>query len=183
MFLFFWRVLPAFRVNSAKSLNNPEFSYPDGLFWSIVGLTSGQSEKRGARANKIEKSACFNFEVFRSEQRPPRRPWNRLRAQLVFGECGLFTTQNNWSRSIHYLASSLVLARPWPAALSPTYPHLSFSVFDVSTARRLSCPRPVLVLLWTSLLGKKTRRLCAGPVPLCAQLVWCGVYDVRNRRF
>jgi len=55
-------MLAYFRVNSAKSLNKPDFFYLGDLFGSIVGLTSGYPEKkrRSGRESK-PKIGEFSF--------------------------------------------------------------------------------------------------------------------------
>jgi len=63
-------VLAFFRVNPAKSFNQPNFFNPGRLFLSIVGSTTGEPGETGrGGAKKIEKSASFLFEVSRSQRR------------------------------------------------------------------------------------------------------------------
>jgi len=55
-FLFTRRVLAFFRVNPAKSFNQPNFLNPGRLFLSIVGSSSGQpGETRTGGRKKNEK--------------------------------------------------------------------------------------------------------------------------------
>ena len=62
---------PFFRVNPANSVNQPDFFYPECLFWSINGSTSGEPGEtgRGGGAKKIITSASFLFEVSCSQRR------------------------------------------------------------------------------------------------------------------
>jgi len=52
-----------FRVNPAKSFNQPDFFYPERLFWSIIGSNSGEPGEtgRGGGAKKIKKIGEFPF--------------------------------------------------------------------------------------------------------------------------
>jgi len=63
IFLFTRRVLAFFRVTPAKSFNQPDFFYPECLFWSIIGSNSGESGKigRGGR-EKNQKIGEFSFQ-------------------------------------------------------------------------------------------------------------------------
>jgi len=63
IFLFTRRVLAFFRVNPAKGFNQPDFFYPERLFWSIVGSTSGKPGEtgRGGGAKKIKKNRLVFF--------------------------------------------------------------------------------------------------------------------------
>jgi len=55
IFLFTRRVLAFFRVNPAKSFNQPDFFYPGRLFLSIVGSTSGEPGETGRGGGKKKK--------------------------------------------------------------------------------------------------------------------------------
>jgi len=70
IFLFTRRVLAFFRVNPAKSFDQPNLFYPERLFLSIIGSASGEPGEtgRGGR-KKIKKSASFLFEVSCSQRR------------------------------------------------------------------------------------------------------------------
>jgi len=70
IFLFTRRVLAFFRVNPAKSFNQPNFLNLGRLFISIVVSSSGKPGETGrGDANKIEKSVSFLFEVSCSQRR------------------------------------------------------------------------------------------------------------------
>jgi len=63
IFLFTRRVLAFFRVNPAKCYNQPDFFYPERLFWSIIGSTSGEPGETGrGGAKKIKKIGEFSFQ-------------------------------------------------------------------------------------------------------------------------
>ena len=56
IFRFTRRVLAFFRVNPAKSFNQPDFVYPQRLFLSIVGSTSGKPGETGRGGGRAKKS-------------------------------------------------------------------------------------------------------------------------------
>jgi len=59
-----------FRVNPAKSFNQPDYFYPERLFPSIIGSTSGEPGETGRGGRKQnQKSASFLFEVSCSQRR------------------------------------------------------------------------------------------------------------------
>ena len=62
IFLFTRRVLAFFRVNPANSFKQPDF-FPARLFWSIVGLTSGEPREtgRGGGARKQSTHRRFSY--------------------------------------------------------------------------------------------------------------------------
>jgi len=62
IFLITRRVLAFFRVNPAKSFNQPNFFYPERLFLSIVGLTTGKPGETGSGGcNNNQKIGEFSF--------------------------------------------------------------------------------------------------------------------------
>jgi len=62
IFLFTRRVLAFFRVNPAKSFNQPNFFYPERLFLSIVGSASGKPGATGTGGReKNRKIGEFSF--------------------------------------------------------------------------------------------------------------------------
>jgi len=63
IFLFTRRVLAFFRVNPAKSFNQPHFLNPGRLFLSIVGSSSGKLRETGTgrREKKSKKIGEFSF--------------------------------------------------------------------------------------------------------------------------
>jgi len=64
IFLFTRRVLAFFRVNPAKSFNQPDCFYRERLFLSTVGSTSGKPGEKGGGggAKKIQKKVGeFSF--------------------------------------------------------------------------------------------------------------------------
>jgi len=70
MFLFTRRVLAFLGVNPAKSFNQPNFFYPERLFLSIVGSTSGEPGETGrGEPKKNQKAGEFLFEVSCSQRR------------------------------------------------------------------------------------------------------------------
>ena len=60
-FLFIWRVLAFFRVNPAKSFDQPDFFYPERLVWSIIGSISGEPGEtgRGGARKKSKNQRVF----------------------------------------------------------------------------------------------------------------------------
>ena len=62
IFLFTRQVLAFFRVNPAKSFNQPNIFYPERLFLSVVGSASGKSgETRMGGVHKNQKIGEFSF--------------------------------------------------------------------------------------------------------------------------
>jgi len=56
IFLFTRRVLAFFRVNPAQSFNQPDFFYPERLFLSIVGSTSGEPGETGTGGREKDRN-------------------------------------------------------------------------------------------------------------------------------
>jgi len=61
IFLFTRRVLAFFRVNPAKSFNQPDFFYPERLIGSIVGSSSGEPGKQEGGGRQQKKIGEFSF--------------------------------------------------------------------------------------------------------------------------
>jgi len=88
-------VLAFFRVNPAKSFNQPDLFYPERLFLSIIGSMSGEPGKQeGGGAQKNQKFGEFSFRgIFgvnpaandgQADMACPQRSFSARRTPLAF---------------------------------------------------------------------------------------------------
>jgi len=79
--LFTRRVLALFRVNPAKSFDQPVFFYPERLFLSIVGSTLGKPGETGRRGRRNKsKHRRVLFSRYLSVNDAPRQGFGLARS-------------------------------------------------------------------------------------------------------
>jgi len=141
-------VLPSFRVNSAKSLNNPGLFIRTACFEIKIGSTR-EKEEDHARIN-FETSAIFLFEVFRSQpqaSRHNRRNWVRV------GE--------RWATTRGLTRNEFVLP-----------PVFSLQAWEVA---RTVVAQPPIAATWSGRVFRLCVRLClSGPVVCFVCVRLCG---------